>query len=398
MVFHRIGIIIISKHMNTQNEMMPSPGAVSFSRVDDETLLVRLKGVWKIGKELPSADEVMDNAAMRPTTHLITFDCSGLDAWDSSLLAFIVNVQSRCSLTGIKLAIEGLPQGIVRLLKLASEFKELEGLPDKKAQVSFLASIGERSFSSVRYFLSVLEFIGEAFVAFLKLLTGSARYRPTDMGLLVYECGPQALPIVSLISVLVGLILGFVGVVQLRIFGAQIYIANLVGIGMAREMGAMMTAIIMMGRTGAAFATQLGTMEAGEEIDALKTLGISPMEFLVMPRMLALILMMPLLCVYADIVGIMGGAFVGVGMYDISLSQYFEQTRSALNLTHFSIGVIKSIAFAILIAISGCFHGMRADRSASAVGYAATRAVVTGIVLIVVTDGIFAVITSVLGI
>jgi len=167
---------------------------------------------------------------------------------------------------------------------------------------------------------------------------------------------------------------------------------------MAREMGAMMTAIIMMGRTGAAFATQLGTMEAGEEIDALKTLGISPMEFLVMPRMLALILMMPLLCVYADIVGIMGGAFVGVGMYDISLSQYFEQTRSVLNLTHFSIGVIKSIVFAILIAISGCFHGMRADRSASAVGYAATRAVVAGIVLIVVTDGIFAVITSVLGI
>ncbi len=398
MVFGRIGIIIISKHMNTQNEMMPSPGAVSFSRPDDETLLVRLKGVWKIGKELPSADEVMDNAALRPTTHLITFDCSGLDAWDSSLLAFIVNVQSRCSLTGIKLAIEGLPQGIVRLLKLASEFKELEGLPDKRAQVSFLASIGERTFSSVRYFLSVLEFIGEAFVAFLKLLTGSARYRGSDMGLFVYECGPQALPIVSLISVLVGLILGFVGVVQLKIFGAQIYIANLVGIGMAREMGAMMTAIIMMGRTGAAFATQLGTMEAGEEIDALKTLGISPMEFLVMPRMLALILMMPLLCVYADIVGIMGGAFVGVGMYDISLSQYFEQTRSVLNLTHFSIGVIKSIAFAILIAISGCFHGMRADRSASAVGYAATRAVVAGIVLIVVTDGIFAVITSVLGI
>lgn len=398
MVFGRIGIIIISKHMNTQNEMMPSPGAVSFSRPDDETLLVRLKGVWKIGKELPSADEVMDNAALRPTTHLITFDYSGLDAWDSSLLAFIVNVQSRCSLFGIKLAIEGLPQGIVRLLKLASEFKELEGLPDKRAQVSFLASIGERTFSSVRYFLSVLEFIGEAFVAFLKLLTGSARYRGSDMGLFVYECGPQALPIVSLISVLVGLILGFVGVVQLKIFGAQIYIANLVGIGMAREMGAMMTAIIMMGRTGAAFATQLGTMEAGEEIDALKTLGISPMEFLVMPRMLALILMMPLLCVYADIVGIMGGAFVGVGMYDISLSQYFEQTRSVLNLTHFSIGVIKSIAFAILIAISGCFHGMRADRSASAVGYAATRAVVAGIVLIVVTDGIFAVITSVLGI
>jgi phospholipid/cholesterol/gamma-HCH transport system permease protein len=201
---------------------------------------------------------------------------------------------------------------------------------------------------------------------------------------------------VSLISALVGLIIGFVGVIQLKMFGAQIYIANLVGISMAREMGAMMTAIIMMGRTGAAYATQLGTMEAGEEIDALKTLGISPMEFLVMPRMIALVLMMPLLCIYSDLVGILGGAFVGVGMYDIPLAQYYEQTRSALNLTHFSIGIIKSAAFAILIAISGCFHGMRADRSASAVGYAATRSVVVGIVLIVVIDGIFAVITSVL--
>jgi phospholipid/cholesterol/gamma-HCH transport system permease protein len=290
----------------------------------------------------------------------------------------------------------GLPQGVVRLLRLASGSMATEGLPEKHAEVSFLTNIGEHTFTLVRYSLSVLEFLGETFIAMIRFLQGKARYRRSDLGLLIYECGAQALPIVSLISVLVGLILGFVGVVQLKIFGAQIYIANLVGIGMAREMGAMMTAIIMMGRTGAAFATQLGTMETNEEIDALKTLGISPMEFLVMPRVIALVLMMPLLCIYADIVGILGGAFVGVGMYDIPLNQYYEQTRLALKLNHLYIGIIKSAIFAVIIAMSGCFHGMHVDRSASAVGYAATRAVVVGIVLIVITDGIIAVITSIL--
>jgi phospholipid/cholesterol/gamma-HCH transport system permease protein len=338
----------------------------------------------------------MNHAAMRPGTRLITFDYSNLDTWDSSLLTFLVNLLNRCSPAGIEIEVDGLPHGVVRLLRLTSGSMASEGLPEKKADVSFLANIGEHTFKLIRYSLNVLEFLGEAFIALLRFLQGKARYRRSDLGLLIYECGAQALPIVSLISVLVGLILGFVGVVQLKIFGAQIYIANLVGIGMAREMGAMMTAIIMMGRTGAAFATQLGTMETNEEIDALKTLGISPMEFLVMPRVIALVLMMPLLCVYADIVGILGGAFVGVGMYDISLNQYYEQTRLALKLNHLYIGIIKSAIFAVIIAMSGCFHGMHVDRSASAVGYAATRAVVVGIVLIVITDGIIAVITSIL--
>jgi phospholipid/cholesterol/gamma-HCH transport system permease protein len=382
--------------MNESNVMETSQGTLDYTWSEEGTLLVHLKGTWKIGQDHPTADEVMNHAAMRPGTRCIMFDDSGLDTWDSSLIAFLVNLMDRCS-SGMKMDQRGLPQGVVRLLRLSSGSMDSEGLlGGKNAPSTLLAGIGEQAYNLIRYSLSVLEFLGEATVALFRFFRGKARYRRSDMGLLIYECGAQALPIVSLISVLVGLILGFVGVVQLKIFGAQIYIANLVGIGMAREMGAMMTAIIMMGRTGAAFATQLGTMETNEEIDALKTLGISPMEFLVMPRMIALILMMPLLCVYADIVGIMGGAFVGVGMYDIPFAQYYEQTRISLKLTHFYIGIIKSAIFAILIAISGCFHGMHVDRSASAVGYAATRAVVVGIVLIVITDGIFAVITSIL--
>jgi phospholipid/cholesterol/gamma-HCH transport system permease protein len=216
--------------------------------------------------------------------------------------------------------------------------------------------------------------------------------------LIIQECGVQALPIVSLISFLVGLILAFVGAIQLMMFGAQIYIADLVGIAMAREMGAIMTGIIMAGRTGAAFAAQLGTMQVNEEIDALTTLGLSPMEFLVVPRMLALALMMPLLCLYADLMGIVGGLVVGVGMLDLTLPQYIEQTRGALNLTHLSVGVVKSVVFGVLVAVSGCMRGMECGRSASAVGMATTSAVVTAIVAIIVSDGLFAVITNALGI
>jgi phospholipid/cholesterol/gamma-HCH transport system permease protein len=181
-------------------------------------------------------------------------------------------------------------------------------------------------------------------------------------------------------------------------FGAQIYVANLVGVGMAREMGAMMTGIIMAGRTGAAFAAQIGTMQVNEEIDALQTMGISPMDFLVMPRMIALIVMMPLLCLYANLMGILGGMFVGMTMLDISFAQYLEQTRSAIDMTDFSLGLVKSVVFGIIVAMSGCLRGIQCGRSSTAVGNAATSAVVTGIVLIVIFDSLLTVIYSILGI
>jgi phospholipid/cholesterol/gamma-HCH transport system permease protein len=216
--------------------------------------------------------------------------------------------------------------------------------------------------------------------------------------LIIQDCGAQALPIVSLISFLVGLILAFMGAVQLKLFGAQIYVADMVGIAMVREMGAMMTGIIMAGRTGASFAAQLGTMQVNEEIDALTTLGISPMEFLVLPRMLALILMMPLLTLYSNLMGILGGFLVGVGMLDLTPMQYFQETRVAVDLTNISLGVFKSVVYGIMIALAGCLRGMQCGRSASAVGAAATSAVVSAIVLIVVSCGLFAILTNALGI
>jgi phospholipid/cholesterol/gamma-HCH transport system permease protein len=241
-------------------------------------------------------------------------------------------------------------------------------------------------------------FLGEAVLTLGRLLIGKARFRRADLMLFLQECGAQALGIVTLISFLIGLILAFMGAVQLRQFGAEIYTADLVGLGMTREMGAVMTGVIIAGRTGAAFAAQLGTMQVNEEIDALVTMGIPPMEFLVLPRMLALMVMMPLLCIYADMVGILAGVLVATGMLDLSLVEYVNETRYAVDLVDCALGVGKSAVFGALVALAGCLRGMQCGRSAAAVGAAATSAVVTGIVWIIASDGLFAVLTERLGI
>jgi len=212
------------------------------------------------------------------------------------------------------------------------------------------------------------------------------------------ECSAEALPIVGLISFLTGLILAFVGAIQLRQFGAGIYVANLVAVAMAREMGAIMTGVIMAGRTGAAFAAQIGSMKVSEEIDALSTLAISPMDFLVSPRVVALFLMMPLLCLYSDLIGIAGGAVVGIGLLKISLVQYWNQTLGSMGLTDIVIGVVKGSIFGVIIALTGCQRGMKCENNAAAVGNAATSAVVLAITGIVASDAVIDVLIEVLNI
>lgn len=263
---------------------------------------------------------------------------------------------------------------------------------------SFLAQVGEEAEDLGRSALDMLSFIGAATMAAVALVRGHQRLRLAEFGRLVQECGVGALPIVSLISLLVGLILAYVGAVQLALFGAEIYVANLVGIAMVRVMGAVMAGIIMAGRTGAAFAAQIGTMQVNEEIDALRTLGISPMQFLVLPRMLALTLMMPLLCLYADLMGIVGGLLVGVLVLDLNLLEYYRQTVVSVHLTHLWVGLFQAALFGVLVAVAGCLRGLQCERSASAVGRAATSAVVTGIVSIVVATALVTIICNVLGI
>jgi phospholipid/cholesterol/gamma-HCH transport system permease protein len=218
-----------------------------------------------------------------------------------------------------------------------------------------------------------------------------------DIFYFVEQCGPQALAIVALISVLVGMILAYLGSVQLRLFGAEVYVANLVAIGMVREMGALMTAVIMAGRTGAAYAAQLGAMQANEEVDAITTLGLSPMEYLVLPRLLALVAVMPLLCVCANVLGLAGGALVAAGM-DVGFTQFAAQAREAVSSGDIFAGLFKSLVFGALIAIAGCQAGLRSGRSSAAVGQATTSAVVNAIVYLVVADAALNILYDKLGI
>ncbi len=371
---------------------------IDFTRADDDTLIICLAGSWKLGMGLPSFAQVHALLATEPRIRRVAFDTQELAGWDTGLLTFLKKILDKCAEAGIEVDMDGLPQHLRALLALASAVPEEKDAHKTVAHRSVTYSVGASAISFFEGWATTLSFVGEATLSLLRFTRGKARFRRSDLALLIQASGAQALPIVTLISVLIGMILAFIGAVQLKMFGAEIYVANLVGIGMTRELGPLMSAIIMAGRTGGADAAQLGTMQVNEEIDAFKTLGISPMDFLVLPRMLALLLMMPLLCLYADLMGILGGALVGVGMLDLSLTQYFTQMRESVGLMDISQGVVKSAVFGVMIAISGCMRGIQCGRSASAVGDAATSAVVMGIVLIVMSDAIIDVIIQIVGI
>jgi len=375
-----------------------TPSELNIDTTSDGTLQLTLAGEWKLGNTLPHADSVLAEIAAGVKVQRLAFATGALEGWDSGLLIFLAKLFEICRSDGIDVDLSGLPAGVRKLMDLASPGNQRTGVTHGGERPPFLARVADIALDQVKGFKEVLAFIGEATLAFAKMLRGKADFRRLDLVTTIQETGAQALPIVCLISLLVGMILAFVAAIQLKLFGAQIYVADVVGIGMVRVMGAIMTGIIMSGRTGAAFAAQLGTMQVNEEIDALETLGLSPVEFLVLPRMLALMLMMPLLCVYADLMGVLGGMIVGVGMLDLGVIEYVNQSKAALNLTHFLVGLFHSFVFGILVAVSGCLRGIQCERSASAVGYAATSAVVTGIVSIVVATAIITLSCQVLGI
>ncbi len=365
--------------------------------IKDNELHLALSGDWTLSSSVPKREHIYSKLAEHPDISRISFNCSQLDTWDSTLVSFVYQLQVQPLKQELDLS--SLPHGVHHLLQLATTSAR-KTAPSAHAStgLSIAARLGTAAQGWFQGMVEFIDFIGLALLSFLRLLKAQSVFRFQDLVSQLHFCGAQALPIVSLISLLVGLILAFVGAVQLQYFGAQIYVADLVGIAMTREMGAMMTGIIMAGRTGAAFAAQLGTMQVNEEIDALHTLGISSFDFLVMPRIMALLAMMPLLCLYADVVGILGGAIVGLSMLDISLPLYWNQTVASITLPYVWLGVIKSCIFGFIVAVVGCLRGMQAEGSAESVGRAATSAVVTIIVGIIVVDGLFAVICNFIGI
>jgi len=368
---------------------------LTLQRTSDASLQLHLKGDWTRAAGTPTIAPVQQ-ALQDKAAHRLTFDVSELGEWDSMLIVFLRKLKALADEQSVALQQDMLPEDLQGLLRLSYAVPERQGARRHESAPGLLTRVGNLTINFFQDAWSLLDFIGQIVLVFIKFLLGKASYSKRDLFLFIQETGFEALPIVSLISLLIGMILAFVGAYQLASFGAEIYVADLVAIGMTREMGAVMAGIIMAGRTGAAFAAQLGSMQVNEEIDALKTLGISPMEYLVLPRMLALILMMPLLVVYADVVGVLGGMLVSVLMFDLTLTQYINQTLSSIDLASVLIGIGKGALFGLLIASAGCFQGIRCGRSAAAVGQATTSAVVMSIVSIVIADSVVTIITTIL--
>jgi len=379
--------------LNMTDDIASPQGNVEIERGSEGLGRVVLSDSWTIHAHLPDIKELLGQIE---TARKLKLDAKNVSEYDTEMLRYVLRLYDFCDSNEITLDITGLPTGIQNLVRLARAVPEKKEAKKKERHPSYLESIGSHTFNFYKVIIDMLDFIGQEVKNFSKAFRGRASYLRSDLLLMVQHCGIGALPIVSLISFLVGLIIAFIGAIQLQQFGADIYVANLVAAGMSRELGAMMTAIIMAGRTGAAFAAQLGTMRVNQEIDALTTFGISPTEFLVLPRMAAFILMMPLLVLYADLMGILGGSIVGIFMLDISATEYYEQTKHAVTLTDFSVGIVKGTLYGILVVIAGCLRGLQCGKSASAVGEAATSAVVLGIVLIILASAVTNVITHVL--
>ena len=361
-------------------------------------LEVRISGTWNQTVDLPAREPLLDRLQSGQPVRSLILTASELEAWDSRLPTYLLGLIRHCRSRAIEPDCSRLPDGLKRLLQLAEAVPERSGARRSPDPGKPLIRLGQQVQAGWRDLEGLVRFTGEISLACGALVTGAARFRRIDFLIALEAAGPGAFPIVTLISLLVGLILAFVGAVQLALFGAQIYIADLVGLGMAREMGALMTAIIMAGRTGAAYAAQLGTMNVNSEIDALRTLGIAPVEFLVLPRLLALIVMMPLLGIYAVFVGMLGGWLVAASIFDISLVQFFNGVVRAVDLYDYGIGMVKCLSFAGLIALAGCMRGMQCGQSARAVGDATTRAVVDSIIYIVLADSVITLICNRLGI
>jgi len=376
--------------------MNPQPPVYQLHEEDQGSFSLQLSGDWKEGQNPPGFGALQPALSSGHPTQLAT-DGAGLGTWDSVLMAFLLQCHDYCQTRDIAFEMRNMPQGIEQLLAVATAVKAHE--PPAKDTPSALSTLNPRQLLRNVYadLQESLAFTGAVTIALIRLARGKANTRFVDFRSFCYQAGPDAFAIISLTSVLVGMILAYLGAVQLKQFGAEIFVANLVVIGMLREMGVLMTAVVMAGRTGAAYAAQLGTMQTNDEIDAITTMGISPVEFLVLPRMLALIIIMPLLTIYANLLGIVGGGIVAGGM-GITPTQYLLQGQTALSFSHVTVGLLKALVFATLIAIAGCRAGMNCGRSSAAVGEAATNAVVTALVYLIVADAAINILFQQLGI
>ncbi|RKF18101.1 ABC transporter permease [Alginatibacterium sediminis] len=361
---------------------------------NSEQTVLNVAGTWNFEQGLLDFAQFKQELESKPKLTHIVCNAKSLGPWDSSLVSFLIQLESCVD----EVSYQNFPSGVLQLKQLAQAVPNSQTNETLAPRPSLTERLGLSVIESLKQCMHFLSFWGECVLSFVRFFQGKANYRRKDFLYFLYDAGPASLPIVTLISLLIGMIMAFVGAVQLERFNAGIFVASMVGFAMAREMAAMMTAIIMAGRTGAGYAAQLGSMQVNEEIDALKTMGISAFDYLVLPRMLALMITLPLLTIYANLIGIFGGALVSTWVIDVSWQQFWDTMLDTVGLENFIIGFAKSCVFGVVVALTGCYCGMISGRSATAVGKATTSAVVLGIVLIISMDSIINFVSTMLGI
>ncbi len=377
----------------------PAPARAE-ATLAEGVLVLRVGGEWRLTGERPEWHELV-KAVMRaqgggPMPHTVRVVGDGIAEWDSSLPLLVRQARLGAEAIGAKFEVTGLPAGAAELEQCLTREAGTTVAPPPAA-LDLFTVIGLATQRLSVEARDIARLVGECSFSVGRFVRGQAQFRWRDCTAEMQRSGVEALPIVCVIALLTGVILAYQAAAQLRQFGADIFVADMVGIAMVREMGPLMTAIVLAGRTGAAFAATLGSMKANEEIDALQTLGVSPVDFLVMPRISALFAMLPLLVLFANALGIIGGLLIALAILDIPATLYWTETKSFVDLSDLFTGLIKAGTYGILIGLAGCLRGLNADRSATGVGQAATSAVVTAIFLLIVANAVYAVIFNILG-
>jgi len=361
------------------------------SLVQDGTALTALpRGSLDFGNARRVHDRIA--AALSPRPSQVVLDLSQLRYLDSSGAALVIALRQRLEREGIPFHVRGAAPHVQAFLSLVDqESVQKRALPAPLPTPGPITRLGAGALKLLEDCRELTAFTGSLVLGLRDALLRPRQLRWRELWLYMERTGVDALPIVSLISFLVGMIMAFQAAVQMAQFGADIYVANLVALVIVRELGPLVTAIIAAGRSGAAFAAEIGTMKVSEEIDALQVMGLDEVRFLVIPKVLGLLVMLPCLTLFADAVGITGGLVVAMGWLNLPAAVYLRQTRISLVPWDIYSGLVKSVAFAVLVAAVGCLRGFQAEGGAESVGQVTTSAVVSGIFLIIVADAVFTV-------
>ena len=371
-----------------------SPCAFEILKNTDLEWTIALSGHLNVRTAAPTLNALISELKKNTFTSLI-FDLSNITDIDDYGALVLYELKNEVCCPDADFQILNPSENLKNMLaQMASGESDKNRLMASNANTNLVIQMGEsaiENIKSIKYFIS---FIGSIVLSIIRIIKKSKSLRFDDIIRHMQTTGVEALPVVALISFLLGLIMAFMSSLQLKQFGANIYVASLVALAMVSELGPIMTAIIVSGRSGSAYAAEISTMKISEEIDALLTMGFDPVLFLAIPRIIAAVIVIPILTMFANLFAIFGGLIIGITMLDLSVTSYISQTIKSLNLFELSWGLSKSFVFAVLISCVGCLRGFQAKGGASAVGHAATSAVVTSIFLIVLFDSIFAVIRS----